>query len=75
MKADVATGEAREVWHNQPGDRIANNITNPRLAGDYVVFPLIVGGGRGGRGARGGAAAEPQPAPEGQSMNGIAITL
>ena len=36
MKADVATGEAREVWHNQPGDRIANNITNPRLAGDSV---------------------------------------
>ena len=65
MKADVATGEAHEVWHNQPNDRIANNITNPRLAGDYVVFPLIVGGGRGGRGTRGAAVAEPQPAPEG----------
>jgi dipeptidyl aminopeptidase/acylaminoacyl peptidase len=65
MKADVATGEAQEVWHNQPNDRIANTITNPRLAGSYVVFPLVVGGGRGGRGARGAAAAEAQPAPEG----------
>ncbi len=42
MKADVATGEAQEVWHNQPNDRIASTITNPRLAGDYLVFPLIV---------------------------------
>ena len=64
MKADVVTGEAREVWHNQPNDRIANTMTNPRLAGNYVVFPLTVGGGRGGRG-RGTAAAEPQPPPEG----------
>ena len=65
MKADVDTGEAREVWHNQSNDRIANNLTNPRLAGDYVVFPLMVGGGRGGRGARGAAAAEPDAAPQG----------
>ncbi len=65
MKADVDTGEAREVWHNQSNDRIANNPTNLRLAGDYVVFPLIVGGGRGGRGARGAAAAEPDAAPQG----------
>jgi dipeptidyl-peptidase 4 len=65
MKADVSTGEAREVWHNQPNDRIANNLTNVRLAGDYVVFPLIVGGGRGGRGARGAAPGEPPPTPEG----------
>jgi hypothetical protein len=37
MKADVVTGEAREVWHNQPNDRIANTMTNPRLAGNYVI--------------------------------------
>jgi hypothetical protein len=32
-KANVATGEAEEVWHKEPGDR-----SNPWLAGDYVVF-------------------------------------
>ena len=64
MKADVATGDAHEVWHNQPNDRIVTNLTNARLASDYLVFPFVVGGGRGGRGARGAAAAE-QPAPDG----------
>ena len=49
-KANVATGEAEEVWHNEPNDRLITNISNPRLAGSYVVFPLNVGGGRGGRG-------------------------
>jgi dipeptidyl-peptidase-4 len=59
-KADVATGDAREVWHNQPNDPLVSNLANPRLAGDYIVFPFNAGGfGRGGRGARG---AEP-PAP------------
>ena len=64
MKADVATGEAEEVWHNQPNDRIANNLTTVRLAGDYLVFPNLAVGGRGGRGARGVAPAEPAPAPD-----------
>ncbi|HXA50939.1 MAG TPA: hypothetical protein VNV86_11565, partial [Candidatus Acidoferrum sp.] len=50
-KADVATGEAQETWHNQPNDVPAANITNARLAGDFVIYPLNVGGGgRGGRG-------------------------
>lgn len=50
-KADVATTEAEEVWHNEPGDRLITTINNPRLAGNYLVFPLSVGGGgRGGRG-------------------------
>ena len=54
-RADVESGEAREVWHNQPNDPKFNDLANLRLAGDYVVFPLNVGGGgRGGRGARGG---------------------
>jgi dipeptidyl-peptidase-4 len=65
MRADVATGEAREVWHNQPNDRIANNFTNVRLAGDYLVFPNLAAGGRGGRGARGLAPGEQPPAPDG----------
>ena len=50
-KGEVATGEAEEVWHNQPNDRLITTINNPRLAGSHVVFPLAAGGGgRGGRG-------------------------
>jgi dipeptidyl-peptidase-4 len=62
MKADVATGDAREVWHNQPNDTLVNTFANLRLAGDYVVFPFNIGGGRGGRGARGAAQSAPAPA-------------
>jgi dipeptidyl aminopeptidase/acylaminoacyl peptidase len=62
MKASVATGEAEEIWHNQPSDPIVTTITNLHLAGDYLVFTVNVAGGRGGRG-RGAAAAPPQPAP------------
>ena len=60
-KADVATTEAEEVWHNEPNDRLITNISNPRLAGDYVVFPLNAGGG--GRGGR-GRGQQPQPQEE-----------
>ena len=49
-KADVATGEAEQVWHNEPNDRLITTISNPRLAGNHVVFPLNVGGGGRGRG-------------------------
>ena len=67
-KADVATGEAQEVWHNQPNDRIAGTINNPHLAGEYLVFQQFVpgAGGRGGRGrggARSGANPENQEPP------------
>jgi dipeptidyl-peptidase 4 len=65
MKADAATGETKEVWHNQPNDTIVNTFANLRLAGDYVVFPFNVGGGRGGRGARGTPAPPPPPPPAG----------
>src|ERR1700682_975354 len=66
-KADVTTGEAQEIWHNQPNDKIAANIANARLAGEIVIFPLFVpgpAGGRGGRGAagRGAAPASQEPA-------------
>jgi dipeptidyl aminopeptidase/acylaminoacyl peptidase len=74
-KADVTTGEAQETWHNQPKDAIASIIGNARLAGDFVIFPLVVPGergrgGRGGRGARGGAPATPdsEPTPESQAL-------
>ena len=63
IKADVATGEAHEVWHNQPNDPIVNNVANLRLAGDYLVFPFSVGGGRGGRGARGVTGETPPAQP------------
>jgi dipeptidyl-peptidase-4 len=70
-KAEVSTGEAREVWHNKPNDRQFSTLTNARLAGDTLVFPLTIGGGgRGGRG-RGAPgevpaqAAQPEPAPQG----------
>ncbi|HJR59142.1 MAG TPA: prolyl oligopeptidase family serine peptidase [Vicinamibacterales bacterium] len=63
-KADVATTEAEEVWHNEPSDRLITTINNPRLAADSVVFPLSVGGGRGGRG-RGQQPAEDQAEPSG----------
>ena len=61
---DVATGEAREVWHNAPNDRVWRTINNIRWAGDNViVFPFAAGfGGRGGRGAAATGAAPPQAA-------------
>jgi dipeptidyl-peptidase 4 len=64
MKAHVGTGEAEEVWHNQTSDPIVTNISNPKLAGDDLVFTVNAAGGRGGRG-RGIAAAPPQPTPAG----------
>jgi dipeptidyl-peptidase-4 len=70
-KADVSTGEARELWHNRPNDRQFTTLNNARLAGETLVFPLTIGGGgRGGRG-RGAQAevppqsAQPEPPPQG----------
>lgn len=65
-KADVTTGEAQEIWHNEPNDKIAGTIQNARLAGDYVVFPLYVPNPQGGRGGRGGRGAAEPPPPENQ---------
>ncbi len=66
LKGDAASGEAREVWHNEPDDRVAANIVNPRLAGDHVIFPFNVpqGGGRGGRGRGGEQDTPPGPVDE-----------
>ena len=45
-KADVTTGDAQEIWHNQPNDPHGRrNVANVRLAGDYVIFPFDAGGG------------------------------
>lgn len=62
-KADALTGDAQELWHNQPNDPIAANILNPRLAGDFVIFPGA-SGVRGGGGRRGAGPVIPEaPAP------------
>ncbi len=60
-KADAATGEARELWHNQPGDQALTSASNMLLAGDFLVFRFNIGGGRGG--GRGEAAPAPQAGP------------
>ena len=54
MKASITSGEAEEVWHNEPDDRTFGSVNSPRLAGNYLVFAPNVGGagGRGGRGAQ-----------------------
>jgi dipeptidyl aminopeptidase/acylaminoacyl peptidase len=56
-KADVATGDAEEIWRNQATDTLVTNLGNARLAGDYLVFQFVAAGGRGGRGGRGAAEA------------------
>ena len=60
LKADVATGDARELWHNQPGDQTFTSAANLRLAGDSLVFRFNIGGRGGGRGQ---AAPEAPAAP------------
>jgi len=64
-KADVATGEAEETWHNQPNDPLVTNLFGARLAGNRMVFQFAAFGGRGGRGGRGRGAAETPAAPTG----------
>ena len=38
-KADVSTGDASEMWHNQKDDKLAAGIVNAHLAGNTLVFP------------------------------------
>ena len=38
MVADVATGKATEVWHNQPNDRALPTINGILFAGDHLIF-------------------------------------
>ncbi len=38
MVADVATGKAKEFWHNAPNDRTFNGINSFAWADDHVVF-------------------------------------
>jgi dipeptidyl aminopeptidase/acylaminoacyl peptidase len=36
--ADAATGQAREFWHNAPGDRSFATVNNFQWAGDRIIF-------------------------------------
>ncbi|MGQ0766174.1 MAG: S9 family peptidase [Gemmatimonadota bacterium] len=40
MVANVATGRARELWHNAPRDPVFANINTLHWADGHVVFPL-----------------------------------
>lgn len=40
MVADVATGQAREAWHNQPDDREFAGMRSIQWKGGRIVFPL-----------------------------------
>ncbi|MEO6878236.1 MAG: alpha/beta fold hydrolase, partial [Gemmatimonadaceae bacterium] len=38
MVADIASGKAHEVWHNQPNDRTFATINNFMWAGNHFIF-------------------------------------
>jgi len=40
MVADVESGEAEEVWHSQPDDRVFSGMNDIRWEGDNIVFPM-----------------------------------
>ena len=42
MVADVSTRIAKEVWHNQPGERTFTTLNGIRYAAGHVVFPATV---------------------------------
>ncbi len=69
-KADVSTGEAQEVWHNQPKDAIVSMIGNLRLAGDHLIFEHVIPGprGRGRPGQEQAAEEEEQQTPEAKKL-------
>ncbi len=45
-RADPETGDARELWHNLPGDAAFATAGHFMLAGGHLVFRFDVGGGR-----------------------------
>ena len=70
-KGNATTGEAQEIWHNQPNDPVITTFGNLRLTGSTLVFPLTPGGA-GGRGGRGrGQAAPEAPVPAAPSEGAV----
>ncbi len=78
---DVRTGEAAEVWHNEPGDEIHSEVRSVLWAGDHIIFQAEPHGWRryysvpasGGPTDHAGAlAAAPGPATELTPGDGIA---
>ena len=65
-----SSGDAVEVWHNQPNDRMFTNFANLRLAGDHLIVPFNVGGGAWWRARR----AEPgAPAGSGRRVGALLL--
>ncbi len=62
MVADVATGTAREFWHNQPNDRTFANINSIAWGNDRVVFSATPPGDEWDR-YYSVTVSTPQPAP------------
>ena len=44
--ADARTGEAHEVWHNEPDDEIHSEVRSVIWAGDHIIFQAEPGGWR-----------------------------
>ncbi len=40
MVADLATGQAKEIWHNQPDEPVFSFIARMMWGGGHLVFPL-----------------------------------
>jgi dipeptidyl aminopeptidase/acylaminoacyl peptidase len=40
MIGDIMTGDAREIWHNAPGDEVFTNINAITWAGDALLFQM-----------------------------------
>jgi dipeptidyl aminopeptidase/acylaminoacyl peptidase len=79
MIADLATGEAKEVWHPAPDDRVFNNINSITWASDVAIFAIQPAGGRGGGGGGGfnggGGAAPADPGNDDESPRYYSLSL
>ncbi len=78
---DARTGEAREVWHNAPGDEIHREVRSVIWAGDHIIFQAEPDGWRryysvaasgGTTDARGGLTGAPATPSELTPGDGIA---
>jgi dienelactone hydrolase len=63
MVADVATGEAKELWHPAADDRLTANLNNFTWTGDGIVFSQAAGRGAFGGGGTGNGGGTLAPLP------------